>query len=106
MTVDLNQVHFRFRSDTNPPDGTPTWIAAEDTNIARSVADWFRARIAILNDGGADQSGEFSLYASINGGAYARVTTTSFGIQAADGLGYSPSLDFSDARNSMYAPII
>ena len=105
MTVDLNQIHFRFRDDTNPPDGTPSWIAAEDTNISRSVADWFRARMAILNDGASDQTGIFSLYASINGGAYQPVTVSSFGIRAADSS-YTPSLDFSDARNSMYAPIV
>jgi hypothetical protein len=28
----LRQIHFRFRTDTDPVDATPTWGAEEDTN--------------------------------------------------------------------------
>jgi len=83
----LNQVHYRIRTDTGAVDATPTWAAAEDTSISLAVETNFRIRFVVQNTGTADSSTPFILRVSKNGGAYTAVTTTSgatLGAQSAD----------------------
>jgi hypothetical protein len=48
--------HYRGRSDTGTVDGTPTWIAAEDTPFSVTVGTAFRIRIGVENTGTASDT--------------------------------------------------
>lgn len=45
--------HYRGRSDTGTVDGSPTWLAAEDTSFSATVGTAFRIRIGVENTGTA-----------------------------------------------------
>lgn len=75
--TDLRQLHYRYRTDANAADATPTWGAGEDSNFNPGAAN-FRLRMALRNAAGtATGSVPWQLYASKNGGSYAAVTTSS-----------------------------
>jgi hypothetical protein len=48
--------HYRGRSDTGTVDGTPTWIAAEDTSFSVTPGTAFRIRIGAENTGTASDT--------------------------------------------------
>ena len=75
----LQQESFRFRTDTGPVDGTPTWAAAE--NVAYNPGALpFRLRISLDNiagDGSPPAPFPYAIYVSRNGGPYQPVTGVS-----------------------------
>jgi hypothetical protein len=48
--------NYRGRSDTGTVDGTPTWIAAENTSFSVTVGTAFRIRIGLENTGTASDT--------------------------------------------------
>lgn len=75
----LQQEGFRFRTDTGPVDGTPTWAAAE--NVAYNPGALpFRLRVSLDNtagDGAPPAPWPYAIYVSRNGGPYQPVTGVS-----------------------------
>lgn len=79
MNPKLVQDHYRIRTDTNTPDGgTPTWAGDEDsgTRVVISTGTTFRVRFVVSNTGNANLSTTFSLYYSLQGGAYTEITAS------------------------------
>ena len=74
-TGDRNPVGFPFT--LNLPGAT--WIANEDTNFSRAVDTPFRLRFQLLVSTSSYATPTFELWASKNGGAYFKVTTSSTG---------------------------
>jgi len=80
-----NQVHFRFRTDAETVDATPTWGSTEDQATYIPALDTaFRVRFTVENTGTTNMRSSRSLYYSLNGGAYVSVTTTSSVVRAVD----------------------
>lgn len=73
----VGQEHFRFRSDTGTVDNaSPTWLAAEDTNITMTLTTVpFRLRIGLQNTGTGTQAIQL-LAMSKNGGSYTPMGST------------------------------
>jgi hypothetical protein len=88
-TPSLEQDHSRWRSDSNGPNGTPTWEAVEDTaNVTWPVDTQIRLRIGLQEAGGANVgSKQFGLWYSKNSGAYTAVTGSSTNVVASDVAG-------------------
>lgn len=85
----LTQTHFRFRTDGNAVDATPSWDADEDASPSPATTP-FRLRSGLYGTSAA--SGEFELYAQKNSGSYAAITTS-----ATDGIqSYDASSDADD----------
>jgi hypothetical protein len=75
----INQASYRFRNDDGS-ESTATWKAAENakleiTSIAADIP--FRLRVMVQETGGETGTSSFKLQRSVNGGAYADITTTS-----------------------------
>lgn len=86
----LQQTHYRFRTDGDAADATPSWGADEDTGFDPG-GDPFRLRFGVANVGNAI-SDQFQIYVQKNAGAFAAVTTSS-----TDGLkSYDASSDADD----------
>lgn len=78
----IDQTHYRFRTDGDAADATPTWGANEDVTF-NPAANAFRLRLGLANSGDA-VSGEFELYAKKNSGSYAAVTTITTDLRSYD----------------------
>jgi hypothetical protein len=88
------QDHFRIRSDTTAANpGTPVWVTTEDqANSPTSCLTYpldtsFRIRFVISNTGTGDQTANFGLMFSQNGGAYTNIniiSNTTQPVRAAD----------------------
>lgn len=50
------EVHYRIRSDTGTVDGSPTWLAAEDTAASVTPGNTFRIRCSVENTGTAAET--------------------------------------------------
>lgn len=81
-TPNSRQNHFRFRTDSDLVDNTPTWAAAEDVNYYPGTSN-FRLRFAIDNTGTGNENVRNLLY-SKNGGTYTQVTTSTSNVKSAD----------------------
>lgn len=69
MNHGLVQDHFRVRTDTNTPDGgTPTWAAAEDTDVSLDVDTTFRVRFVVSCTGGTNFNDDLRLYYALDTG--------------------------------------
>lgn len=78
----LTQTHFRFRTDGNAVDATPTWGADEDASPNPATTP-LRLRLGVQSTAAA--TGEFEIYAQKNAGSYAAITTSATGgIQSYD----------------------
>lgn len=84
-TDKLDQQHYRFRTDTNAVDASPTWGANEDSQFSYGGSSAFRLRVGIENPAsGITPTSPFNLYVSVNGGTYEPVTTSSLYVTSAD----------------------
>lgn len=83
--LQIEQEHFRFRTDANIVDGAPTFGAAEDATTFNPGTLPFRLRVGMKNkDAVASPNSNWQLMVSRNGGAYTAITTASTGVRSVD----------------------
>lgn len=81
----LSQSHFRWRTDADTVDATPTWGAAEDTNWTQPADTNFRVRFTVQETaGGNPAAATVKLQANLQGGGFFDVTTSSTIVKAVD----------------------
>lgn len=86
-TQSQTQIHARFRSDTGAVDGTPTWLANEDTNANVDVSSGdvtLRVRFSIQENSASSTATNWVIRLSKNGGSYTAVTTATTSVKSAD----------------------
>jgi len=87
MVPVIEQEHFRIRTDGTAADpGTPTWLAAEDTNGTLTVSGNtnVRIRFVVAETAGNAANSDYSIYYSKNAGSYLAVSGSSSNVQFAD----------------------
>ena len=99
MAINRRQSCFRLRSDTNAPDGTPTWLAAEQSSVFPGLDTMFRVRVGVDNIGTTTAgSNTYTLQYSRNGGAWTSITTLTSVVKAVAAGSNNVNATFSTER--------
>lgn len=96
MAVNVHATHYRWGNDDGSTEANYTFAAAQDTSLPAVVeGSTLLLRVGVQETGGTAASNhDFQLRRSINGGAFANVTTSSTHVKAV------AAASFADADNA------